>query len=52
MIWWLQIIAAVEMKRFDSDDWDDVVKQLFGYLPNFAGAVRSKIRLSPLDLTW
>ena len=32
LIWWLQIVAAVEMKRFDSDDWDDVVKQLFGYL--------------------
>lgn len=32
LIWWLQIIAAVEMKRTDSQDWLAVVKQLFGYL--------------------
>jgi hypothetical protein len=32
LIWWLQIIAAVEMKRTDSQNWQDVVKQLFGYL--------------------
>ena len=32
LIWWLQIIAAVEMKRIDSQDWLAVVKQLFGYL--------------------
>ena len=32
MIWWLQIIAAVEMKRTDSQNWLSIVKQLFGYL--------------------
>jgi hypothetical protein len=32
LIWWLQIIAAVEMKRIDSQDWRTIVKQLFGYL--------------------
>ena len=32
LIWWLQIVAAVEMKRSDSQNWQDVVKQLFGYL--------------------
>jgi len=32
LIWWLQIIAAVEMKPTDSQDWLAVVKQLFGYL--------------------
>ena len=31
-IWWLQIIAAVEMKRSNSQNWLDIVKQLFGYL--------------------
>jgi len=31
-IWWLQIIAAVEMKRSDSRNWVDVIKHLFGYL--------------------
>jgi hypothetical protein len=31
-IWWLQIIAALEMKRSYSQKWQDVVKQLFGYL--------------------
>ncbi|GLB35546.1 hypothetical protein LshimejAT787_0211110 [Lyophyllum shimeji] len=31
-IWWLQIVAAVEMKRSDSTTWQDVVKQLIGYL--------------------
>jgi len=31
-IWWLQIIAAVEMKHSNSQGWQDVVKQLFGYL--------------------
>lgn len=32
LIWWLQIIAAVEVKRLDSDKWGDLVKQLMGYL--------------------
>ena len=31
-IWWLQIIAAVEMKRSNTQKWLDVLKQLFGYL--------------------
>lgn len=30
--WWLQIIAAVEMKRIDSEKWEDLVKQLIGYM--------------------
>jgi hypothetical protein len=31
MIWWLQIIAAVEVKRLDTG-WDEHIKQLMGYL--------------------
>ena len=31
-IWWLQIIAAVEMKPRDPKNWEKVVKQLIGYL--------------------
>ncbi|KDR74425.1 hypothetical protein GALMADRAFT_584049 [Galerina marginata CBS 339.88] len=31
-IWWLQIIAAVEIKRCDDDSWVKVVQQLIGYL--------------------
>ena len=31
-IWWLQIIAAVEMKPTDPKNWESVVKQLIGYL--------------------
>jgi len=32
VIWWLQIIAAVEAKRKEDDKWDDLIKQLMGYL--------------------
>jgi hypothetical protein len=32
LIWWLQIIAAVEMKPTDPKNWEEVVKQLIGYL--------------------
>jgi len=32
LVWWLQIIAAIEIKRTDSKGWLAVVKQLFGYL--------------------
>lgn len=32
MIWWLQTVAAVEMKRSEFKDWRDVVTQLIGYL--------------------
>jgi hypothetical protein len=32
IIWWLQVIAAVEIKRSDSDNWDELVTQLIGYL--------------------
>jgi hypothetical protein len=32
LIWWLQIIAAVEMKPTDPRNWEEVVKQLIGYL--------------------
>ena len=33
LILWLQIVAAVEMKRTDSSqDWQALVKQLIGYL--------------------
>jgi hypothetical protein len=32
LIWWLRVIAAVEMKRTDSQNWQDVVKQLLGYM--------------------
>ncbi|KAF8918249.1 hypothetical protein CPB85DRAFT_1558476 [Mucidula mucida] len=32
VIWWLQIVAALEMKRSDKDGWEGVVKQLIGYL--------------------
>jgi hypothetical protein len=31
-IWWLQIVAAVEMKRKNSQNWQALVIQLFGYL--------------------
>ena len=31
LIWWLQIIAAVEVKRSESS-WDDLIRQLIGYL--------------------
>jgi hypothetical protein len=31
-VWWLQIIAAVEMKPKNFKNWDDSVKQLIGYL--------------------
>ncbi|KAF8889478.1 hypothetical protein CPB85DRAFT_1441387 [Mucidula mucida] len=31
-VWWLQIICAVEMKRKDSQNGLDIVKQLIGYL--------------------
>ena len=44
-IWWLQVVAAVEMKRTDSQDRLAVIKQLFGLAPNLARAVRQKIRL-------
>ncbi|KAF8882639.1 hypothetical protein CPB85DRAFT_1442569 [Mucidula mucida] len=32
VIWWLQIVAALEMKRSDNEEWEGVVKQLIGYL--------------------
>ncbi|KAF8882647.1 hypothetical protein CPB85DRAFT_1442579 [Mucidula mucida] len=32
VIWWLQIVAALEMKRRDNEEWEEVVKQLIGYL--------------------
>ncbi len=32
LIWWLQIIAVVEMKPTDPKNWEKVVKQLIGYL--------------------
>ncbi|KAF9031202.1 hypothetical protein BDZ89DRAFT_1111886 [Hymenopellis radicata] len=32
VIWWLQIVAALEMKRNDKEKWEGVVKQLIGYL--------------------
>jgi len=31
MIWWLQIVAAVEVKRSDSN-WNELITQLIGYL--------------------
>ncbi|KAF8963675.1 hypothetical protein BDZ97DRAFT_988602 [Flammula alnicola] len=31
-VWWLQIVAVVEMKRSNTEDWKDLVKQLIGYL--------------------
>ena len=30
-LWWLQIVALVEMKRKPTDKWEDVVNQLIGY---------------------